>query len=220
MSKFVVAQIESPINLYNVYRSIKQRAIPKRCKPIALSAAVAATQSAERFINNPSETTLLDFRIKEENYLRTASNSAVSYAKVFAKALQTKNYVIDRGFLKINKLGWNPSWGSVYAFSCDERAGCVKIGATEGDIKTTRARIKSYSARYGYSNIKVAFIEECSQPALVESLTHDNLDGCRDILKGTKSNEWYRVSKKNAITVLRGNLKKIGGRFLGDARFR
>jgi hypothetical protein len=209
MSKSVVGQIESPLNLYKVYRSIKQRAIPKRCKPVALNAAIEATQSAERFINKPSEATLLDFQIKEKNYLRTASASAVSYAKVFENALQTKNYVIDRGFLKIHKLGWNPCWGTVYTFSCDERSGCVKIGATEGDIKKTRARIKSYSARYGYSNIKVAFIEECSQPALVESLTHDILNGCRDILSETKSNEWYRVSEKHAINVLRGNLKKI-----------
>jgi len=184
----------NPINLYDIFKQVKQRACtPKSAETERKAEAMIA--AAERIVSEtPSLELVAEFRKAEELWRASydVSASTKSMADRLEAAIRSRNYVVK--IWPGNKLatGYNPVSGLVYCVRDASKPGQLKIGVTTMKL---RARLQKMETRYGYENVQPLFVINVSKPAEIEHHAQERLRVCR-VTGKTKGDsvEWYRAT--------------------------
>ena len=189
-----------PINLYETYKKVSQRI--KRCEGRRLTLAKQATKLAKVILEKQTLKSVAEFRSVETKWLELSHATSRSIAEEFETAIRTKNFVNHKPFLNTHGTGWRPQRGTVYAISCAEIRGAVKIGATQSDSSKLRSRVDNYSSRHKLTNVKILAFAEVSKPSFIEKKLHQQFFACRVSVPESKSNEWFCITQKEAKTAI------------------
>jgi hypothetical protein len=181
-----------PTNLYETYKNVYQRI--RRSRGARLIYAQQAALLAKQVIEQRTLASVRALRVVEQAWITSGSGPSKSMADVFERAIRSKNYVLGRPILSTSAFGWNPDKGVVYAFSCAEYPGLIKIGATGGSPDALRQRLDAYATRHRISSIRVVTSLHATNPSELERKIHDELAEFRTRGAG-KSNEWFAVTE-------------------------
>ena len=180
-----------PVNLYDIYKQVKQRARTLKSIETQRRAEVMIA-NAKLITETPTLKQVAAFR-KTEDHWRCSydvSANAKSMADQFETAIRSKYYVVtvwpgNRYTTIINP----PASGLIYCASEVTKPGQLKIGVTTMKLSS---RLQKMQTRYGYKNIQPVFAIKASMPYDIENAVQNMLrsllvSGCT---KGD-SVEWY-----------------------------
>jgi hypothetical protein len=180
-----------PVNLYDIYKQVKQRA--RTLKSIETQCRAEVMINAAKLITTtPTLMQVAAFRKYEDQWLNShdVSTAAKSMANKFEAAIISNNFVIERW--PGNRRGTiidSPDYGQIYCAKDGSKPGQLKIGVTTMKLS---ARLQKMQTRYGYENIQPLFVINVSKPYDIENYVQSKLrsvlvSGCT---KGD-SVEWY-----------------------------
>jgi hypothetical protein len=180
-----------PVNLYDIYKQVKQRT--RTLKSIETQRKAEVMISVAKLITiSPTLDLVAEFRNAEEQWRFSydVSTSAKSMADQFEAAIKSNNFVIERW--PGNRQGTivdSPDFGQLYCAKDDSKPGQLKIGVTTMKLSV---RLQKMQTRYGYENIQPLFVIQVSKPYDIERYVQNRLrsvlvTGCT---KGD-SVEWY-----------------------------
>lgn len=192
--------MENPTNLYLTYKKVSQR--ERRCTGQKLNLAEIATKFARVILEKQTLRSVEEFRTAEKKWLEVSSGSSRSIADEFERALRSKNFVIERPALSTFYASWDPDTGVVYAANFPEAPGIIKIGATKGAISSLSSRLDTYATRYKIQRLEIIHAREVDYPSRIENALHQHLSQFRVPVPWNKSNEWYSLTKRDAIRAI------------------
>lgn len=205
--------IEEPVDLYEIYRLVKQRNKKDRIANKSESTLLkieSMVKAAKDITEKHTLKNVAVFRKAEWSWFNSydVKNDVVLYADEFENAIRSKNFVISKPPMNTLSCGWNPNSGIVYCFVSTSKPGEVKIGATTMELM---ARIKKLAKRYNYENVEVFFYQAVNYPSRVEEDVKRLLGS--KIVSGyskTGSIEWYKVSRRGAINAVKQAIQLNG----------
>ena len=186
------------VNLEIIYKKVKQRI--KRSTGDQYDLAVEAKDAARVIMLNPTLKSVNSFRKIENLWLHHASSRSVTLANEFETAIRQGNFIAGRVY-NSSKTGFKPAFGYLYCFSSNDYPGIVKIGSTTYEIQN---RLLTYKSRHKLDHLEVLHSIFTADPATKEEAIHALLRSFQ-IYPETilKSNEWFQISKRRAINVIK-----------------
>lgn len=184
------------IDLYKIYHLVSQRA-RRNVDGASGMLALKMKRDLKSLLSEPTVRAAEIFRDAEIDWFNASFSRAQPYGPKVLKAIETKNYEINRPVaIKNFNLGDDPAQGYIYIASAVKRAGQVKIGYTTLDpIK----RLQLYRSKHGYP-LKLMFAAWVSFPARIEKLVHDALSA-RKVKRSVcdDSVEWYQLNAEECV---------------------
>lgn len=201
-----------PINLYDLYRTVKQRARPERAAKSqpTQKKAVAMCLAADRILKEPTLERVEAFRVAEKSWFNSpdVSSSARCIADKFEEAILSNNFISERSHFDPRGINANRQSGLVYCAQSSSMPGQMKLGFTTMDLGL---RLQKFSGRYEVPDVRPLFAIRVGYPAEVERYAKSKL---RDALVSGctlgKSNEWYRTTAIDIARTLVDTLDECG----------
>jgi hypothetical protein len=200
--------VDAKIDLYDIYRKVKQRAV--RCSYSSQKeAATKALNAMEIVIDSPSVENAGLFKEIEKEWINHpyTRSGVVQYGDIVLVAIKSNAFEVSRPFYNTKALGFDPVFGTFYVAESELKKNQIKIGCTTRDIDE---RLRKFKQKYGYE-LNLKLYVSVSYPSRVEEyiskqIREGRVTGCSD----GDSNEWYFGSASD-VRVLVESFCKING---------